>query len=319
MISFNYGRMVPVRPPTKSEANSVILIHPDGATACGRSSSVATDQKFSITAARNDQTGSAIENELPTYRAISATAVFSVICGGLAVCTFAAPIFYVFSILAVALGIKAHRTIGRYPDILTGRGLANIGITLGLAFGLASGTITAVQYVVRTRQAEQFARKFAATIKSPNMGEVLKFTTAPNQRIGKTTEKLQEEYEALMSNDKNRMQYQMGPMKDLLTLRKRLSGSLNQEVHFVKIEQVGEEEGLAAPVVVIYALARLQVDGPATAEFPETRQYALALIQGSPRGRQYDWWVETVRFPYVPDTFVAPGKPADDGHGHPHH
>ena len=83
---------------------------------------MATDQKTSITVADSENAGSVIENELPTYRAISATAISSVVCGVLSVCSFAHPVFYVFSILAIGLGIMAHRAIRRYPDMLTGPG-----------------------------------------------------------------------------------------------------------------------------------------------------------------------------------------------------
>ena len=70
--------------------------------------------------------------------------------------SFANPFFYVFAILAVGVGIWAHRAIRRFPDMLTGQGLANAGIGLGLVFGLASGTIATVQYVVRSKQARSF-------------------------------------------------------------------------------------------------------------------------------------------------------------------
>ena len=39
------------------------------------------------------------------------------------------------------LGMLAHRTIRRYPDMLTGHGLANAGIALGLIFGLGSANV----------------------------------------------------------------------------------------------------------------------------------------------------------------------------------
>src|SRR5262245_12379108 len=105
MISFNDNRMANAGPPTSSVHHSVIFNDPDRATARGRSSSVATDQNASVTVADSDNAPSVIENELPTYRAISVTAIISLLCGALAVCAFAAPIFYLFSILAVALGI----------------------------------------------------------------------------------------------------------------------------------------------------------------------------------------------------------------------
>ena len=55
-----------------------------------------TDQKASIIDIASEESGSIIENELPTYRAISAIAILSVVCGGLAIFCFAHPFFYVF-------------------------------------------------------------------------------------------------------------------------------------------------------------------------------------------------------------------------------
>jgi len=278
---------------------------------------VATDQQASIIDTDDARTGSVIENELPTYRAISAIAIFRLVCGGLAVCPFADPIFYVFSVLAVVLGIWAHRTIRRFPDMLTGHGLANAGITLGLVFGLASGTITTVQHLVRSRQAEKFARKYAEILKSPNLGDVLLHTSFPDTVKDKSPEQLRQDFDAKKSDQRQMMEQAMGPLGQLLTLRKRLTESKDQDVRFVRIEAVGEDEG-RGPQIQIFALALFEVTGPASKEFPETRQYALAILKARPKGRQYQWWAETMKFPYVPQSYVAPLKPADDGHGHPH-
>ena len=147
---------------------------------------MAIDQRTSTAAAGTAPAGPAIENEIPTYRAISRQAIFSVACGALSVCSFAHPAFYLFSVLAVGLGILAQRAIRRYPDMLTGAGLANAGITLGLVFGLISGTVSTVQYFVRKRQAEEFARKYAEVLKSPNEGDVLWYGTHPDLRKEKT-------------------------------------------------------------------------------------------------------------------------------------
>ena len=67
-----------------------------------------TDQETRTIAAESDETGSPIENEIPTYRAISALVILALACGVVSVCCFANPLFYAFSILAVGLGIWAH-------------------------------------------------------------------------------------------------------------------------------------------------------------------------------------------------------------------
>ena len=147
---------------------------------------MAIDQKTRTTEAEHDTAGPAIENEIPTYRAISAQAVFSVACGVLSVCTFAHPLFYVFAILAIGLGIWAHRTIRQFPDMLTGQRLASAGIGLGLIFGLSTATITTVQYYVRTRQATLFATKFAKVLESGDKSQIMWWSSHPELRKDKT-------------------------------------------------------------------------------------------------------------------------------------
>jgi hypothetical protein len=278
---------------------------------------VATDQKASVIDTVNEQAGSVIENELPTYRAISAIAILSMICGGLAIFTFADPIFYAFPILSVGLGIWAHRRIRRYPDMLTGHGLANAGMILGLVFGLASGTIVTVQYLVRSRQAERFARRYAEILKSPSMGDVLKLTNHPSVVKDKTSAQLLQEFEANRSDQRRAMEMNMGPMAHLIALRKRLTGSKDQDVHFVRLESVGEDDSHGAEIQ-LYAFALFEVTGPSSKDFPEKQQFALAILKARSSGRQSEWWVESVKFPYQPQTFVAPAKPVGDGHDHPH-
>ena len=115
---------------------------------------MATDQKISTIDTEPVASGPVIENEIPTYRAISARAIFSVAFGVLSACTLAHPFFYVFAILAIGFGIWAHLKIQQFPDMLTGQGLANVGIGLGLVFGLASGTFSTVQYFVQVQTGE---------------------------------------------------------------------------------------------------------------------------------------------------------------------
>ena len=88
---------------------------------------MATDQKISVVDAEDESAGGVIENELPTYRAISKTAVFSLLFGILALFSFTHWFFYVFAILAIVTGIAANVSIKRYSDIITGSGLAQAG------------------------------------------------------------------------------------------------------------------------------------------------------------------------------------------------
>ena len=107
---------------------------------------MATDQKTSTLGIDAELPGSVIENELPTYRAISNFAIFSLVCGTWRSLPgrihFSTWRRYWRSCWASC----AHRTISRFPDMLTGHGLASAGIALGLIFGLGSGTFSTVQY-----------------------------------------------------------------------------------------------------------------------------------------------------------------------------
>ncbi len=114
---------------------------------------MATDQKSPPFADEAALVPSAIENEIPTYRAISKYAIFSVLFGIISSFSFASLFFLVFSVGAVILGILAHLAIKQYPDMFTGRRLANVGIALGLIFGLVVSTYTGVQSFLLTREA----------------------------------------------------------------------------------------------------------------------------------------------------------------------
>jgi hypothetical protein len=275
---------------------------------------VATDQKSGMVDTELESSGSPIENELPAYRAISRAAVFSVLFGVMAVFSFAHPFFYVFAVLSLALGIWANVTIKRFPDMLTGRGLANAGIALGLVFGLTSATITSVQSFVRTRDAEKFARKFAEILKEPTHANALWYSFNPVLRKTKTPTEALQEYEGAKGKERIAVDQKM---QGLMKLRGRLKNSKEQDLHFVDIERVGEDDTRGGDLY-LFALSLYEVHGPATKQFPEKEQYALAILKGKPKGRQYDWWVDELYFPYIPRSYLAPDKPADDGHGHAH-
>jgi hypothetical protein len=275
---------------------------------------VATDQKSSTLGIESEIPGSAIENELPTYRAISNLAIFSVVCGALSIFSWAHPFFYVLSVLAVVLGFLAYRSIRQYPDMLTGHGLATSGIALGLVFGLGCGTYTTVQTFTRTRLAERFAKRYATALQTSPLADVLTMHLHPSARKDQSGEQLQKQIETSSAKEKMMVEQRYG---SLLSLRKRLEASKDEHIEFVKIESVGEDESRGADIP-IYALSLFEVHGPGSKNFPEKQQYALAIIKGLLKGKQYDWWVDEIRFPYAPRTFVAPVAAPDDGHGHAH-
>jgi hypothetical protein len=275
---------------------------------------VATDQKTSTLRTEPGLPGSAIENELPTYRAISKLAVFSLVCGGLSVFCWAHPFFYVASVLAIVLGFLAYRSIRQYSDMLTGHGLASAGITLGLIFGLGSGTYSTVQTYVRTRLAERFARHYAETVQTGTFANVLTLHLHPSSRKDQSGEELQKQIETSSAKEKMMMDQKFGP---LMTLRKRMESSKEEHMEFVRIEAVGEDDSHGADIP-IYAFALFEIHGPGSKGFPEKEQYALTVLKGQLKDKKYEWWVDDIRYPYTPQTYVAPTKAPDDGHGHAH-
>jgi uncharacterized membrane protein (DUF485 family) len=276
---------------------------------------VATEQKISTLEFEQASGDSPIPNELPTYRAISTLAIFSLICGLAASFSFAHPFFYVLAVLAVALGFLAHRAIRQYPDMFTGQGLANAGIALGLIFGLTSATYAFVQTYVRTRQAEKFAKQYAEILESPALADALLQSLHPDARKDQNGETIQKKLESTAPRERMSMDQRYG---QLISLKKRLQSSKEEHVNFVKIEGVGDDEGNGIEIP-IYAAALYEVHGPGSKEFPEKLQYAMAILKGRLKGKQYEWWVEDVRFPYTPKSYEPPApKPVDDGHGHPH-
>jgi predicted GIY-YIG superfamily endonuclease len=275
---------------------------------------VASDQNTSIMDPEVDQADSVIPNQLPAYRAISPLAVCSLFFGILASFSFAHSFFYVFAILAVAMGILAIRAIQHYPDMLTGSSLAKAGITLGLMFGLISATYTGVQTFVRTRAAESFSRKFAELLKSPSESDVVWYTVHPQQRKDKTPAQVLKEFDSSKAKERMMAEQRHGELRKLW---KRLTSSTGEEIHFVKIQDLGLDESHGADVT-FFAVALFEVEGPGNAEFPEKHQYAAAVLKGTAKGRHYEWWVEEVKYPYNLQTIAPTVKPADDGHGHAH-
>jgi hypothetical protein len=247
---------------------------------------------------------SAIENEFPAYRAISPQAVLSLVLGFVSLFSFMHPFFLSFAVAAIALGVYADRRIQRMSDVLTGRGLAQLGIALGLIFGLASLTTAAVQDFKLVRSASRFARTYETVLKEKPIDHAYWYHQAPQTRKSLSPEEVVKE---MKKSDPRMIEMTMA---DLNALKKRLESSPKEQLEFVEIENRGLE-GLNA-----FATALYKVHGPGTGTYPEKEQFALAIFRGQPINRRFEWTVETVKFPYTPDTFVPAEKPVDDGHGH---
>ena len=272
-----------------------------------------TDQTGPLTAEEAPPKTSAIENELPSYRAISIRAVFSVVCGLMAAFSLADLTFLVFAVLAVILGLVAHRAIKRTPDVLTGRGLANTGITLGLIFGLGVLTYTAVQNFILARDASKFADMYAKVLKEGSFGDALLLRSDGETRKTKTAAEMEKDFDAMKARDRGLAEQRMAPLNNL---RKALAPK-DAHIHLVGIEDQGVDDGRTGRVGY-FALALFEIEGPPSKSGSESKQFALAILKAMAKGRHYDWYVEDLVFPYMPKSYEAAAKPADDGHGHPH-
>jgi hypothetical protein len=268
---------------------------------------VAVDQN-STSVAPEAEAVSPIENEIPTYRAISPGAIVSVVAGTLSILSFTSPFFLWFAALAVVLGVLTDRKIKRYGDVLTGRGIAQAGIAMGLVFGLSSFTSTTVQSMMRSREATKFAKRYLEVLKKGTYEDVMFYNIQPVQRKGKTSAEVYEKFKAGMQHAQM-IEMEYGHFR---RLKQRIDSAPNQEVHFLKLETSGIN-GLNP-----YATALYEVHGPASKLYPTEEEYVLLFIKATTNGGKYEWWVEQMQYPYKPSTFQVPAAPVDDGHGHGH-
>jgi len=250
---------------------------------------------------------SAIENEIPAYRAISPLAITSLILGALSILSFAHWSFLACAAAAVLLGFLADRKIGRFPDVLTGRGFAQAGIGLGLIFGLASVTTSAVQGYLRTSAATRFATAYAQVLQDRTVEDALWYQAPPENRKKKTGSQIAKEMKESMP-DPAAFEMQTTPIREL---KSRLAKDKDTKLRFAKIESHGVD-GLTT-----FAAALLKLSEP-DAKHDHGDEYAMVVMKADNTSGGYEWKVEELKYPYKPNTFAPAAKPVDDGHGHAH-
>lgn len=251
----------------------------------------------------------AIENELPAYRAISAQAIFSLIFGVLSILSIATPWFLLAAAISVLLGILADRKIQRHPDMLTGRGFAQAGATLGLIFGLGSFTYTTVLDYFRTQSATRYAKAYVEKLKTEPVENLVWYKFPLEVRKEKTPQQVMAELTKAVK-DPNMLTVHTGSFENM---KRRLKASDNEELRFSKIETT------TAQGLDVYAAALLEVNGSGNKAYPEKKQFALLVLKGRPERGKIEWNVDKFEFPYAPATYKPEPKQApDDGHGHHH-
>ncbi len=253
-----------------------------------------------------DTVVSAIENELPAYRAISPAAIVSLVLGLVSGLSFANQYFLIASIAAVVLGVLATRKIERFNDVLTGVGYARAGIALGLIFGLASFTTEFMSDFLYRREAAKFARQYVEALKRGQLEDVLALELDPETRKERTPSDLLKE---MKSKQPNVDAFEMRTMSTR-SLKKRVDAIGADAVKFSKIENV-IIDGFS-----IRAGALLDLQAPPTKTEGVDQNHALIVMLGHKDGAKFEWQVESVIYPYRLASYVPAAKPADDGHGH---
>lgn len=270
---------------------------------------MAIDQETSPATADRTPNLPVIENEIPTYRAVSTRALVAVLCGLISVFSFAHPFFYLFAILAVVLGVTADRKIQRYPDALTGQTLARVGVLLGLVFGLSIATVTTLQNYLIRREAEKFATHYAERLKQAPLLELYWLGLPPTTREKVTAEENWAQLQASSKQDQAMDDMSKAPLK---ALNERLKSSADQKIAFKTVEFQTEDSDTLPLILAVF-----EIDGPAS-KTHEAKEFAAVAFKGMiPEGsKSYEWWANEVHYPYKPSTYVPPVKPVDDGHGH---
>ena len=265
---------------------------------------------------------SAIENEIPAYRAISPLAVVSVIFGLVSVLCFADSWFLIAAALAVVFGLVAGHKIRRYPDVLTGRALAQAGVGLGLAFGLSSVTIGQLNNLILHQKASAFGQTYAKALATNSLADALWYKVPPQGRNGKTPRELMETSEK-NSPSKDAFQEYVG---DLQKLHDRLALP-GAKLTFEKVEKSGSDR-MSPYAVLLYKISggtppphdesTASADHDHAHDAPPPDQYAAVEVKADTETGPYAWYVHAVSFPYTLNSHTLAVKAVDDGHGHSH-
>ncbi|GIW88863.1 MAG: hypothetical protein KatS3mg108_3187 [Isosphaeraceae bacterium] len=267
----------------------------------------------------------AVENELPAYRAISSLAVASLFFGLLALLCFASQTFQFASVAAVVLGALSLRKIQARPDELTGRGLAQLGITLGLICGLSSGTLSIVQDIQLRSKAEQFVRgELVPILADRDLDGALWYKAPPERRRSMTPEQVRKAMDDPNAPGTAYLRVQAGGLVQLID---ELKSHPQASLEFAGIENTGQDE--LTPMVV----ARIAVQWPDGADGHEDGdhdhaghlhdhdpnkfgQFVGLILKCQRQGRSLAWWVDDYMYPYQPASYKPKAKIADHGHDH---
>jgi hypothetical protein len=260
---------------------------------------VSTDSRL----AAEDIRASAIENEIPSYRAISRLAIVSLLLGLTTILTFASPWFALAGLGAILTGVLATRSIGRYSDLLTGTRLAQAGIALGLVFSLSALTIGLVQGLKVKQSAAAFATQYAEVLKKGDLKNAVWYRLDPAARKTTEPQAFLQEINKDATNPEIAETY-IGPVKRL-----QAAAGPEGEVHFLRMEKYGLDG------ITPYAFAAFEVHGR-NAEGKDEDTHALIELRSPADSATFDWYIKEFVYPYKLESYQLKAKPVDDGHNH---
>lgn len=281
-------------------------------------------------------TGSPIENEISSYRAINPLAVVSILLALASILSFADEKFLLASLLGVISGVLALRQMKSQPETWTGTNLAKAGIAFSLAFGIAAFTTSRVQTFIVHRKAEHFAKTYLIkAINNPSLDYALWYRLTPRERKELKPTDVKERFGGPGQGPES---FRMAAGQ-VFELHQVIERDPTAKVEFLKVEQAGYD-GITPNALVllkVHHAASLEKTPPAHShdhekdgdakdeaeepmpEMPLTLgDYAAALIKNESLNRSDAWWVQDYYYPYKPDSYVEAPKPVDDGHGHGH-
>ena len=252
----------------------------------------------------------AIENEFPAYRAISKSAVLSLLFGLASVFCYA-DLWFLFLVAgSIILGLVSLKKIRELPEVITGASLARVGMGISLLFGLTSVTRVLSQDALINYDAGQFGRFFVGVLKDEPVSIALWYGQPLTYRKVKNPDDLVEE----LKNNKSPTAPDAYAEKSepIVRIKERLK---------IPGEQISYDtiETRAVDGLTTYANALIKLEGPGSKDFPEKEQYLLLQLVKGPEGGKRDWVVQEIIYPYTPKSAVATVKKKDDdGHGHAH-
>jgi hypothetical protein len=247
---------------------------------------------------------SAIENELPSYRAVSALAVTSMVFGALTIFSFADIWFLGFGVLAIVLGVLAQRKIRRFPDLLTGKGMAQVGIALGLVFSVSAATISETQSLKIRQSAMNFSRQYTRILNSSNLAQATWYRLPYASRKVQTAEEFLSEITKQSARDPMMGETYTGPIK---AIQRRVQEQ-GWSIRLLELERYGYDR------LTPFAFACLELTPPAGSKGNAT-EHALLELRSDEHARALNWHVQEMVYPYTPKSHQLKVK-IDDGHNH---